>query len=214
MRTVDDGADDQVGGQASLLAERVQEALGELAGAAKEGLLALSVGVGLGVLAEPMAEEVEDVVGPMGRHEGRSATAMRLARSRSGAPGAGRAPAGQGERRIGRGAAGHLPALRRPRSADRAGARADAGRRLRAPVPAHAEPVGQQVAEAERSTSKRAVSREFVTRTGEHLAGRMSRRLDDVRLAALMLDGIELKGRCCVVCLGITTDGVKIPLGL
>ena len=33
---------------------RVQEALGELAGAAKEGLLALSVGVGLGVLHEIM----------------------------------------------------------------------------------------------------------------------------------------------------------------
>ncbi len=30
----------------------VQEALGELAGAAKEGLLALSVGVGLGVMAD------------------------------------------------------------------------------------------------------------------------------------------------------------------
>ena len=47
--------------------ERVQEALGELAGAAKEGLLALSVGVGLGVLSELMAEEVCDVVGPKGR---------------------------------------------------------------------------------------------------------------------------------------------------
>jgi putative transposase len=33
---------------------RVQEALGELVGAAKEGLLALSVGVGLGVLSEMM----------------------------------------------------------------------------------------------------------------------------------------------------------------
>ena len=43
---------------------RVQEALGELVGAAKEGLLALSVGVGLGVLAELMEEEVEEVVGP------------------------------------------------------------------------------------------------------------------------------------------------------
>jgi len=29
-----------------------------------------------------------------------------------------------------------------------------------------------------------------------------------------MLDGLELKGRCCVVCLGVTTDGVKVPLGL
>ena len=32
----------------------VQDALGELAGAAKDGLLALSVGVGLGVLSEMM----------------------------------------------------------------------------------------------------------------------------------------------------------------
>ena len=37
----------------------VQEALGELASAAKEGLLALSVGVGLGVLHELMEAEVE-----------------------------------------------------------------------------------------------------------------------------------------------------------
>ncbi len=29
-----------------------------------------------------------------------------------------------------------------------------------------------------------------------------------------MLDGIELKGRCCVVALGVSTEGVKIPLGL
>ena len=42
----------------------------------------------------------------------------------------------------------------------------------------------------------------------------MSRSLADLRLAALMLDGIELKGRCCVVALGITTDGIKTPLGL
>ena len=42
----------------------------------------------------------------------------------------------------------------------------------------------------------------------------MSRRLDDVRLAVMMLDGIELKGRTNIVALGITTDGVKIPLGL
>src|SRR3954466_15157869 len=51
------------------LPERVREALGELAGAAKEGLLALSVGVGLGVLHELMAAEVEEVVGPKGRHD-------------------------------------------------------------------------------------------------------------------------------------------------
>ncbi len=50
------------------LPARVQEALGELAGAAKEGLLALSVGVGLGVLHEIMEAEVDEVVGPKGTH--------------------------------------------------------------------------------------------------------------------------------------------------
>jgi putative transposase len=76
------------------------------------------------------------------------------------------------------------------------------------------EPVGEQVEQGARSTSKSAVSREFVARTREHLEALMGRRLDDVRLAVLMIDGIELKGRTNVVALGITTDGVKIPLGL
>ncbi len=38
------------------LPARVQEALRELVGVAQEGLLALSVGIGLGVLAEMMEE--------------------------------------------------------------------------------------------------------------------------------------------------------------
>jgi putative transposase len=51
------------------LPPRVQEALGQLVGAAREGVLALSVGVGLGVLEELMAEEVEEVCGPRGKHD-------------------------------------------------------------------------------------------------------------------------------------------------
>ena len=54
----------------------VQEALGELAGAAREGLPALGVGVGLGVLHELMEAEVCEVVGPKGRHD-RDRTAVR-----------------------------------------------------------------------------------------------------------------------------------------
>ena len=76
------------------------------------------------------------------------------------------------------------------------------------------EPVGEQVEAAARSTSKSSVSRAFVERTRKALGELMGRRLDDVRLAVLMLDGIELKGRTNIVALGITTDGVKIPLGL
>ena len=51
------------------LPEQVRAALGELADAAREGLLALSVGVGLGVLSEIMEAEVEEVVGPKGKHD-------------------------------------------------------------------------------------------------------------------------------------------------
>ena len=53
----------------SPLPPRIQEALGELVGAAREGLLALSVGVGLGVVHELMELEVDEVVGPRGKHD-------------------------------------------------------------------------------------------------------------------------------------------------
>lgn len=67
---------------------------------------------------------------------------------------------------------------------------------------------------AARSTSKSALTRPFVGRTGEALLGLMVRRPDDVRPAVLMIDGVGLKDRTCVVALGITTDGAKIPVGL
>src|SRR3954470_5731197 len=58
----------------SPLPPRIQEALGELVGAAREGLLALSVGVGLSVVHELMELEVTEVVGPKGKHNpGRTA---------------------------------------------------------------------------------------------------------------------------------------------
>ncbi len=53
----------------SPLPPRIQEALGELVGAAREGLLALSVGVGLGVVHELLELEVDEVVGPKGKHD-------------------------------------------------------------------------------------------------------------------------------------------------
>jgi putative transposase len=53
----------------SPLPPQIQEALGELVGAAREGLLALSVGVGLGVVHELMELEVAEVVGPKGEHD-------------------------------------------------------------------------------------------------------------------------------------------------
>ena len=76
------------------------------------------------------------------------------------------------------------------------------------------EPVGEEVEQASSATSKTSVSEMFVERTTTALEELMSRRLDDVRLAVMMLDGMEIAERTHVVALGITTDGVKIPLGL
>ncbi|MGN6169692.1 MAG: hypothetical protein ACTHQQ_16200 [Solirubrobacteraceae bacterium] len=42
----------------------------------------------------------------------------------------------------------------------------------------------------------------------------MSRRLEDVRLTVIMLDGMEIAERPHVVALGITTGGVTIRLAL
>src|SRR4051794_5918936 len=218
MRTVssDEVGSDELAGVG--LPERVQEALGELAGAAKEGLLALSVGVGLGGLHELVEAEVDEVVGPKGKHDpGRRAV-------RHGHQG--------GEVTLG----GRRVPVERPRAraVDGAGevelrtyrhfAERDALgdvvlERMLAGVSTRryartGEPVGEDIEEVERSTSKSAVSREFVSRTRENLIALMSRPLVDLRLAVLMLDGIELKGRCCVVALGIDTDGIKHPLGL
>jgi putative transposase len=57
------------------LPEQVEVPLHQLAGAVREGLLAISVGVGLKVMALMMEEELTEVVGPKGKHDSsRSAT--------------------------------------------------------------------------------------------------------------------------------------------
>ena len=76
------------------------------------------------------------------------------------------------------------------------------------------EPVGEQVQRTATSTRKSTVSELFIEKTRTALYELMARRLDDARLAVMMLDGLEIAGRVHVVALGITTEGVKVPLGL
>jgi putative transposase len=200
------------------LPEPVLEALGELASAAKEGLLALSVGVGLGVLHELMEAEVDDVVGPKGRHIEDRAAGRHGHEGGEVTLGGRRVPVSRPRARTADGARefeletyAHFAA--RDRLIDVMFERMLAGVSTRR-YARTGEPVGADTDELARSTSKSAVSREFVSKTRENLIELMSRPLDDLRLAVLMLDGIELKGHCCVVALGIDTDGVKHPLGL
>jgi len=196
----------------------VQEALGELVGAAKEGLLALSVGVGLGVLAELMEEEVDEVVGPKGRHDP-ARTAVRHGHEAGGVTLGGRRVAVERPRVRSADGEHELVLASYEYFADRDPLTKAVLERMLAGVSTRRyvrlqEPVGAEVEQAARSTSKSSVSRAFVERTRESLGELMARRLDDVRLAVMMLDGIDLKGRTNIVALGITTEGVKIPLGL
>ena len=52
-----------------VLPEQVTIALGELAGAAREGLLALAVGTGLQVMTQLMEADVTAMCGPKGKHD-------------------------------------------------------------------------------------------------------------------------------------------------
>jgi putative transposase len=215
---VDEVASVPAGTGAAELPERVRVALGELAGAAQEGLLALSVGVGLGVLAELMEEEVDEVVGPKGKHDAER-TAVRHGHDAGEVTLGGRRVAVERPRVRSADGSEEVPLQTYRHFADRDPLSRVVLEQLLCGVSTRRyertrEPVGEDVEAEARSTSKSAVSREFVTRTRENLEALMSRRLDDVRLAVLMVDGIELKGRTNVVALGITTDGVKIPLGL
>jgi transposase-like protein len=205
-------------GPESPLPPLVQEALGELVGAAREGLLALSVGVGLGVVHELMEAEVTEVVGPKGEHN-RDRVAKRHGHE-------------DGSMTLG----GRRVAVRRPRVrtaddehelpvetygyfADRDPLTRAVMDRMLAGVSTRkfavvGEPVGRAVEDTSSATSKSTISELFVERTRTALGELMTRRLDDVRLAVMMLDGLEIAERTHVVALGISTEGQKIPLGL
>jgi putative transposase len=200
------------------LPEQVTVALAELASTAREGLLALAVGTGLQVLQAMLEEDVTRLVGPKGRHN-RDRTAVRHGSE----PG----QVTMGGRRV---------RVRRPRI--RA---ADGTREVAVPTyqafaatdlldqlalermlaklstrryPIGPEPVGAEVERAAVGISKSAVSRRFVAATEHALADLLARDLTGLDLVALLVDGVRVAEHCCVVALGITLDGTKIPLAL
>jgi len=67
---------------------------------------------------------------------------------------------------------------------------------------------------AVRGSSKSSASRSFVAKTRQRLKASMDRRLDELDLVVLLVDGIEVARQTVVVALGITSDGTKVPLGL
>jgi hypothetical protein len=200
------------------LPEQVQLAMFEIAESAKEGLLALAVGAGLAVLHECMEHEVDQVVGPKGRHN-RERVAKRHGRVDGEVTlGGRRVPVSRPRLRsaddsveVGLASYAEFAArdLLERVALERMLARVSTRRYGRA-----AEPVGAEVESRSRSTSKSAVSRAFVRGTRTALDELLSRELSGLELAVVMIDGLELAGMTHVVALGITPDGSKVPLSL
>jgi putative transposase len=181
MRTVssDEVASDELAGVG--LPERVQEALGELAGAAREGLLALSVGVGLGVLHELVEAEVDEVVGPKGKHDPDRRAVRHGHQGGEVTLGGRRVPVERPRARAVDGS-GEVELQTYRHFAERDALTAVVLERMLAGVSTRryartGEPVGDDIEDVERSTSRSAVSREFVSRTRENLIALMSRPL-------------------------------------
>src|SRR5215207_7320514 len=199
------------------LSDEVRLALTDIAGAAREGLLAMSVAAGFAVMQTMFEAEITAVAGPKGRHDP-DRVAVRH--------GTGRGSVTLGGRRV---------PVRRPRARTTDGhevplaayehfaaedllsqvvlERMLAGIATRRHTRA-AEPVGEQVEATAKSTSRSAISRRFVRQTETALGELMARDLTGAGITVLMLDGEHLAERCVVVALAITADGTKVPVGL
>jgi transposase-like protein len=196
------------------LPEHVLVALREIASSARDGLLALSVGVGMQVVSEIFEEEVTSVVGENGRHD-----PERVANRHGHEP-----------RQVVLG--GRLVKVDRPRVRSTEGAEVSlrtyrifanrdllteaalgrmlaglSSRRYREGL----EPVGEV---GDGGTSRSAISRRFVKGTEAALAQLFGRDLSGIDLIACFVDGMNVGEHLIVVALGIDPAGRKHPLGL
>jgi transposase-like protein len=198
------------------LPDEVQVSLAELGNTVKEGLLAFAAGVGIEVFRTLLDGDVTAAAGPKGRHDA-TRTAYRHSRQSSSVV--------LGGRRV---------AMDRPRAR-----RADGGGEVQLPTwqafsdtdlldelatgrmlaglstrryPAGLEPVGETLDAS--GTSRSAVSRRFVRRTGKAMEELMARDLSGLEICAVVADGIEVGDHTLVCALGIDREGRKHVLGL
>jgi transposase-like protein len=198
--------------------EQVIVSMAEIAESAKEGLLALAVGTGLQVMAAMFGEDAERLCGPDGKHNRGRAGYRHGTEAGSVTLGGRRIPVARPRVRAADGSGElHLPSYDLFSSTEVLGQLAMekmlaglSSRRYRAGL----EPAGQAVEAQAAATSKSAVSRRFVAATETALGRLMTRRLDDLDLVALMIDGVHFGEHTCVVALGIGIDGTKHPLAV
>jgi len=199
------------------LPPEVLAALGDIAGTAREGLLAMCVATGMAVMQTMFEAEITAACGPKGKHDPER-TAVRHGSER------GSVELGGRRVEVARPRARTVAGVEVPLTTYQAFAAEDhltavvmdkmlAGVATRR----HArvgEPVGAAVTAASKSTSRSAVSRRFVKETETALEELLEADLSGLDVKVLMIDGVHMAEHCMVVALGIGADGTKTPLGL
>jgi len=171
---------------------RSRLAMSDIAGAAREGLLAMSVAAGMAVMQALFEAEIAEVAGPKGKHDPNRAAVRH---------GTGRGSVTLGGRRV---------AVNRPRARTLEGHEVPLAsythfaaedvltrvvmERMLAGVATRrhartAEPVGTGVDKEAKSTSRSAISRRFVKQTETALGQLMARDLTGEDIKVLMVDG-------------------------
>jgi putative transposase len=199
------------------LPEEIALAMSDIAGAAREGLLAMSVAAGLAVMQTVFEAEITEACGLKGKHNPDRVAVRHGAENGSVTLGGRRVSVTRPRART---TDGHeVPLTSYAHFAAEDLLTQVVMERMLAGVATRrhartAEPVGEQVTGTAKSTSKSAISRRFVRHTETALAELMARDLSDEDIKVLMLDGEHLAERCVVVALAITADGTKKPVGL
>src|SRR5277367_4817906 len=186
--------------------------------ATKKGLLSFVQQMGMVALSELLVTEAAMIAGPKGRHiEGRTHHHWGTATT----------PVGFGGRHVslpyprvrargkGRGAEVTLPSIEALRDGDPMTERVAEQIALGVSTRGYErslEPVDATI--DARGASKSNASRALIDATTDKLAQFVSRKLDDVDLVAMFIDGIEFGGHSVLIALGVTTDGTKTPLGI
>ena len=186
--------------------------------ATKKGLLAFVQQMGMVALSELLATEAAMIAGPKGQHiKGRTHHHWGTAAT----------PVGFGGRHVsltyprvrarskGRGAEVTLPTIEALREGDPMTDRVAEQIALGVSTRGYAkslEPVDASI--DVRGASKSNASRVLIDATTDKLAQFVGRKLDDVDLVAMFIDGIEFAGHAVLVALGVTLDGTKVPLGI
>ena len=207
-----------VGTDELVMPESVTLAMADLAETVKEGLLALAVGAGFGIMQVMMQDSVTGLCGPKGVHDPDRSAVRHGSEDGSVTLGGRRVPVRRPRVRSADGTTElAVPAYEVFTATELLDAMALqrmmaklSTRRYRAGL----EPVGAAVEASASSTSKSAVSRRFVAATETALAEMLAADLSGLDLVALMIDGVHFADHLCVVALGIGIDGTKHPLGV